>query len=67
MVHKANVVYIISIILLLLVSSKLVIADVSENPKHNDAEKMISRLRLQMKIIHVAKVIVPLPPGPSSK
>ncbi|KAM1234794.1 hypothetical protein ACFX2J_004338 [Malus domestica] len=66
MVHKADVVYMISIILLILFSSKLVFANVSENPKHNDAEKMISRPRLQMEIIQAMKIYVPVPKGPST-
>ncbi|KAB2601825.1 hypothetical protein D8674_002830 [Pyrus ussuriensis x Pyrus communis] len=50
MVHKANVVYMISIILLLLFSSKLVFANVSENPKHiiADVAEKISRSHLQI-------------------
>ncbi|KAB2601850.1 hypothetical protein D8674_002855 [Pyrus ussuriensis x Pyrus communis] len=60
MVHKANVVYMISIILLLLFSSKLVFANVSENQKHviaDVAEKIISRSHLRI----VRKISVPNP------
>ncbi|CAN6689098.1 unnamed protein product [Malus baccata var. baccata] len=68
MVDKTSVVYVIPIILLLLFSSNIVFANVSEHPKHipdlviaDDVEKMFSRLRMQMKIIHAKKVGVPVP------
>ncbi|KAB2601853.1 hypothetical protein D8674_002858 [Pyrus ussuriensis x Pyrus communis] len=72
MVHKANVVCMISIILLLLFSSKLVFYKVSENPKHGSyslsfsvsenskhdvAKKIISRSHLHI----VRKIPVPRP------
>ncbi|KAB2601829.1 hypothetical protein D8674_002834 [Pyrus ussuriensis x Pyrus communis] len=60
MVHKANVVCMISIILLLLFSFKLVFDNVSENPKHVIAdveEKIISRSHLHI----VRKISVPNP------
>ncbi|RXH67587.1 hypothetical protein DVH24_027734 [Malus domestica] len=59
MVHKASVVYMIPIIILLLFASKVVFANFSENPKHYDVEKMISRSRLLMEIIPTMKVAVP--------
>ncbi|TQE02652.1 hypothetical protein C1H46_011721 [Malus baccata] len=69
MVHKTNFVYMIPIILLLLFSSKLVFANVSEKPKHNVAEKIISRSHLHV----VAKQEEPVHykttpfPGPGKK
>ncbi|KAB2610956.1 hypothetical protein D8674_018988 [Pyrus ussuriensis x Pyrus communis] len=72
MVHKASVVYMIPIIILLLFSSKVAFANVSENPKQfpdlviaDDVEKIISRSRLQMEIIQAMKVGVPKPTMPS--
>ncbi|KAM1004101.1 hypothetical protein ACFX1X_004395 [Malus domestica] len=60
MVHKASVVYMILIIILLLFSSEIVYANAFENPKHNDAEKMVSRSRLQKEIFRGKKVEVPI-------
>ncbi|KAM2135492.1 hypothetical protein ACFXTH_004247 [Malus domestica] len=68
MVHKTSVVYMIPMTILLLFSSEIAFANVSENPKHIPdliiagwAEKMISRSRLQMEIIQAKKVCVPKP------
>ncbi|KAB2610952.1 hypothetical protein D8674_018984 [Pyrus ussuriensis x Pyrus communis] len=68
MVHKASVVYMIPIIILLLFSSEVVFANVSENSKHipdlivaDELEKMVSKLYLQMEIIKAKKVGVPIP------
>ncbi|XP_048437124.1 uncharacterized protein LOC125475801 [Pyrus x bretschneideri] len=46
MVHKASVVYMILIIILLLFSSEIVFANASENPKHYYTDKTMSRSRL---------------------
>ncbi|KAM1007813.1 hypothetical protein ACFX2A_004423 [Malus domestica] len=67
MVRKASVAYMILIIILLLFSSEIVYANASENPKHNDAEKMMRRSRLQKEIFRGKKVGVPIgggSPGP---
>ncbi|KAB2617088.1 hypothetical protein D8674_012957 [Pyrus ussuriensis x Pyrus communis] len=71
MVHKANFVYMISIILLLLFSSKLVFANVFEKPKHgiiaDVAEKIISRSHLHIvakevkERVHYSTVPIPFP------
>ncbi|CAN6545645.1 unnamed protein product [Malus baccata var. baccata] len=52
--HKACGVYMIPFFLLLLFSSKLVFANVSEHPVHR--KLMISRSHLQMEIILAKKV-----------
>ncbi|RXI09901.1 hypothetical protein DVH24_030418 [Malus domestica] len=61
MIHKACIVYLIPFIALLLFSSKIVFANVSENPVHKKV--MISRRHLQIQISVVDKISVPIAKG----